>query len=111
MSTEIQEVKKGRGRPTVDKDQQQVDQFKANIYNRDFKNADGTTDRWHYNLNKWPNGPYKTEMDIYNKEPMPENKQVVVNQEDLPKTKRQYINPNNGKLVGYTRARMLGLID
>ena len=111
MSTEIQEVKKGRGRPSIDKDQQQIDQFKANIYTKDFKNADGTTDRWYYNLNKYPNGPYKTECDIYNKEPMPENKQVVISQESLPKTKRQYINPNNGKLVGYTRARMLGLID
>jgi hypothetical protein len=30
MSTEIEEVKR-RGRPTIDKDQQQVDQFKANI--------------------------------------------------------------------------------
>jgi hypothetical protein len=111
MSTEIEEVKKGRGRPSIDKDQQQVDQFKANIFTKDFKNADGTVDRWYFDLNRYPRGAYKTEMDIFNKEPMPENKKVVVNQEDLPKTKRQYINPNNGKLVGYTRARMLGLID
>lgn len=110
MSTEIQEVKR-RGRPTIDKDQQQVDQFKANIFTKDFKNADGTVDRWYFDLNKYPRGAYKTEMDIYNKEPMPEDKKVAMSQEDLPKTKRQYINPNNGKLVGYTRARMLGLID
>ena len=106
MSTEIQEVKRGRGRPTIDKDQQQVDQFKANIFNRDFKNDDGTTDRWFYNLNKWPNGPYKTECDIYNTQKQPEFKQ-----EDLPKSKRQYLNEATGKLVGYTRARALGLID
>jgi hypothetical protein len=108
MSTEIQEVKKGRGRPSIDKDQQQVDQFKANIYTKDFKNADGTTDRWYYNLNKYPNGPYKTEMDIYNTNT---HKQPEVKQEDLPKTKRQYLNEATGKLVGYTRARALGLID
>ena len=28
---------------------------------------------------------------------------------DLPKTKRKYLNPINGKYVGYTRAKMLGL--
>jgi hypothetical protein len=108
MSTEIQEVKKGRGRPSIDKDQQQVDQFKANIYTKDFKNADGTVDRWYFDLNRYPRGAYKTEMDIFNKEPMPENE---FKQEDLPKSKRQYLNEATGKLVGYTRARMLGLID
>jgi hypothetical protein len=29
---------------------------------------------------------------------------------DLPKSKRTYLNPANGKYVGYTRARMLGLV-
>jgi hypothetical protein len=105
MSTEIEEVKR-RGRPTIDKDQQQVDQFKANIFTKDFKNADGTVDRWYFDLNRYPRGAYKTEMDIYNAQKQPEFKQ-----EDLPKSKRQYLNEATGKLVGYTRARMLGLID
>jgi hypothetical protein len=111
MNQEAQQVKKGRGRPTIDKDQQQKDQFKSNIYTRDFKNDDGTTDRWFYNLNKYPNGTYKTEFDIYNKEPMPENIKVITAQKGLPKTKRKYLNPKNNKLVGYTRAKELGLID
>lgn len=35
----------------------------------------------------------------------------LVNNLDIPKTKRMYIHPKNGKTIGYTRARMLGLID
>ncbi len=35
----------------------------------------------------------------------------LINNMDIPKTKRMYIHPTNGKTIGYTRARMLGLID
>ena len=39
-------------------------------------------------------------------------KDIYENQQNkkLPKTKRKYLNPENDKLVGYTRARALGLI-
>lgn len=122
MNTEaIQPEKRKRGRPTVDKEQQKVETIQNNIYNRDFVNKDGTTDRWYYNLNKYPRGPYKVECDIYNVEPVPTqkpgkttevlNQDELVNNMNVKKTKRLYINPNNGKVIGYTRARMLGLID
>jgi len=32
-------------------------------------------------------------------------------QESLPKSKRQYLNPENGKFVGYTRAKSLGFFE
>ena len=32
-------------------------------------------------------------------------------QESLPKSKRQYLNPENGKFVGYTRAKDLGFFE
>ena len=32
-------------------------------------------------------------------------------EEKLPASKRKYLNPNNGKLVGYFRAKQLGLIS
>jgi hypothetical protein len=31
--------------------------------------------------------------------------------ESIPKTKRKYVNPVNNKLVAYSRAKELGLID
>lgn len=32
-------------------------------------------------------------------------------QESLPKTRRQYLNPENGKYVGYARAKALGFFE
>jgi hypothetical protein len=32
-------------------------------------------------------------------------------QESLPKSKRQYLNPENGKFVGYARAKSLGFFE
>lgn len=32
-------------------------------------------------------------------------------QESLPKSKRQYLNPENGKFVGYARAKELGFFE
>ena len=32
-------------------------------------------------------------------------------QESLPKSKRQYFNPENGKFVGYARAKSLGFFE
>lgn len=135
MNTEVQIVKKGRGRPTVDKDQQQIDTFKSNVFTRDFKNTDGTVDRWYYDFNKFPTkGLYKTEMDVFEKyEKMPKysskeiegflkkskgekvtiddmDKNDLVNNLSVKKTKRLYIHPTNGKIISYTRAHNLGII-
>jgi hypothetical protein len=97
---------KRRGRPTIDKEAQQVEIVKNNVYTRDFTNSDGTVDRWFYDFNKYPTvGLYKTELDIFNSEGIP-----TQNRDSVSKTKKTYLNPKNGKMVGYTRAKMLGLI-
>jgi hypothetical protein len=39
-----------------------------------------------------------------------ENTAEVVVEKELPKSKRKYLNPATGKMVAYTRAKMLGLV-
>jgi hypothetical protein len=98
---------KKRGRPKIDKEFQLEEIIKNNVYSRDFTNFDGTVDRWYYDFNKHPiNGLYKTEMDIFNKL----SKNDIKENSPIPKSQRKYLNPKNGKYVGYTRAKNLGII-
>lgn len=124
-------VKRGRPAGTVKSTEPTVVRRKYFI---DFTNEDATVDRWHYDLDKQVKGPYKTEMDIHNliipssveEDDVPHkklriaksasstvtiDKSSLVNNMSVKKTKRLYIHPKNGKTIGYTRARMLGLID
>ena len=74
---------------------------------REYVHKDGTKDIWTYDLDKNPSGPVSVEF-IY-----PKNFIHISDQfEDshLPLTKRTWVNPANGKEVGYTRAKNLGLI-
>lgn len=71
---------------------------------REYKQDDGCSQKWHYDLDKSPNGPIMVEM-FYPKEYF--NEEI---EENLPKTKRKYLNPTNGKMVAYTRAKELGII-
>lgn len=75
---------------------------------REYKNPDGSKDIWTYDLDKFSNGPISVEI-IYNKNntistPSP------VDYSKLPLTQRKWINPSNGKEIGYTRAKNLGLL-
>lgn len=82
---------------------------KITKFERNYINSDGTTEVWRYDLNKFKNGPievtinypkgYKSPLETFSEE-----------QKDLPITKQKFLNPTNGKLVGYTRAKNLGLI-
>lgn len=59
-----------------------------------------------WNLDISPNGPISVELKY------PEGYKLdVEHEEDLPKSQRKYLNPKNGKMVGYTRAYNLGLLD
>jgi hypothetical protein len=75
-------------------------------FERTFINEDGSTDIWKYDMNKNPNGPYET-ITSYPKG----TKTFEQIQEALPKTKRRYLNPENGKEIGFTRAKELGLVS
>lgn len=75
---------------------------------REHKQDDGCSQKWHYDLDKSPNGPIMVEM-FYPKGWFKDEIDETEN-EKLPKTKRKYLNPANGKMVAYTRAKELGII-
>ena len=63
---------------------------------------------WTYDYNKFKNGLVSVEI-FY-----PETEKAVFVQDptskNIPKTRRKYINPKNGKLIAFFRAKQLGLI-
>ena len=70
---------------------------------REVQYNDGVVQKSHYNLDKCPTGPFLVEM-FYPDNYFPEERE-----ENLPKTKRKYLNPKTGKMVNYLRAKELGL--
>ena len=80
-------------------------------YKRVYHSEDGTKMTWYYDTNRTTNGPVKVDISYpkdydfrtFEEKLRDENKKV-------PLTKRKYLNPANDKLVGYTRARALGII-
>ena len=74
-------------------------------YTRMFDNGDGSIETWHYNLDKFSNGPFKVDIKYSTNHLTFEE----IN-EALPITKRKYYNPANEKYVGYGRAKQLGLL-
>jgi hypothetical protein len=95
-----------RGRP------KNIENLPTNIlpkrqFTREYKNSDGSKDIWTYNLDKFSNGPISVET-IYDK-----NQEAtfrIIGNSQLSLSQRKWINPSNGKEVGYTRAKKLGLI-
>lgn len=78
-------------------------------YKQVFTNSEGVKTIWHWDKTKFPNGPIKVETQF----PQgweSETQKVEKQNKKLPKTKRKYFNPSNGKMVGYARAKSLGLI-
>jgi len=91
-----------RGRPSqasTDPEQQPVK------FTREFKDNVGNRSVWTYDLKKSPNGPISVEFF----HPPGFISQAEI-EENLPKTKRRYLNPKTGKEVAYFRAVQLGLI-
>jgi len=88
-----------RGRPVEKPIEEQPRKFI-----REVKFNDGVIQKSHFNLDKHPNGPFLVEM-FY-----PEGYFLEEKEENLPKTKRKYLNPKTGKMVNYFRAKELKLI-
>jgi hypothetical protein len=88
-----------RGRPPIN------DTPPPRKYTRVFSNLDGGSETWHYDLDKFSNGPIKVEITYLTKYESFEDKNAK-----LPPTKRKYFNPTTEKYVGYGRAKQLGLI-
>tara|TARA_R110000744_G_scaffold126272_1_gene232521 strand:+ start:835 stop:1110 length:276 start_codon:yes stop_codon:yes gene_type:complete len=89
-----------RGRPKLAEEVPPPRQF-TKVYD----NSDGTTETWHYNLDKFSNGPFKVDIKYSTSHLTFEE----IN-EALPKTQRRYYNPANQKYIGYGRAKQLGLL-
>jgi len=74
-------------------------------YTREYIDETGYKQVWTYDADDsprmvemfYPKGWFQDEID-------------EVENDKLPKTKRKYLNPINGKLVAYTRAKELGII-
>ena len=77
-------------------------------FKREYESYTGRRSVWTYDLDKFPNGPIKVE--IFYPEGYIDSVEVDETDENIPKTKRKYVNPANGKLVVYTRAKELGLV-
>lgn len=73
-------------------------------FTRTFINDDGTTCVWKYDLDKSTSGPIETSTS-YPKEYLKTIEKTKNNKVD-----QKYLNLNNGKYVGYCRAKALGLI-
>jgi hypothetical protein len=96
---------KKRGRPKLIIDPNPIEpNWLSTKFTREY-NHDGVKSVWNFDLTKSTNGPISVEITY------PSNYKLVEDEnEQLPKTKRKYLNPNNGKYVGFQRAKSLGLI-
>jgi hypothetical protein len=68
---------------------------------------------WYYDKARFQNGPVKVEifdLDETTNPPQIEEPKDTSQDTSIPLTKRYWTNPANGKLVGYARAKGLGLI-
>ena len=70
---------------------------------------EGVISLWKYDLDKNDRGPIEVEL-IYPKNYKSPQEKRDENNAKLPLKYREYINPNNGKKVGYARAKSLGII-
>jgi len=90
-----------KGRPK----ENHVPQLLSTKFTREFNSSSGTRSVWTYDLDITTRGPISVSI-FY----PPGFKSQVEVEEKLPKTKRTYLNVNNGKFVKYYRAVQLGLI-
>ena len=70
-----------------------------------FEDDDGTIHIWKYDLDVFNRGPIETTVN-YSKEFLSGEGEQKTN-----KTEQKYLNPNNGKYVGYSRAKTLGIVE
>ena len=90
-----------RGRPPSINSEEQPTKF-----TREITYSDGVKQFWTYDLEKRKNGPTKVEITY------PTNYSTFEEeQEQIPASKRKYLNPHTGKWVAYGRAKQLGLTD
>lgn len=95
-----------RGRPSID---HTTSADKPRQFTRTFTNEDKTIDIWKYDYDKFPNGPIECITEYPKGWKSPLEIQADKNKK-LPKSQQTFINPVNGREVGYQRALQLGII-
>ena len=83
--------------------------IKQEIVTKTFKSNDGVVSTWYYEKDRLNLGPFKVTID-YPKDWTSLEEDLKKKNKKVSKTQQTWINPNNGKEVGYTRAKALGLI-
>jgi hypothetical protein len=82
---------------------------KQEIVTKTFKSVDGVISTWHYEKDRLNLGPFKVTIE-YPKEWTSQEEDIKKKNKKVSKTNQRFINPKNGKEVGYQRAKELGLI-
>jgi hypothetical protein len=77
-------------------------------FTKEFTFSDGTKSIWKYNLDKYPNGPYEVEQ-IYPKDYQTVEQKIKKENKKVSKYDQKFINPVNGRLISYYRAKSLGI--
>lgn len=86
------------------------------ILTRTFKNEDGSVSAWIYDSKISTVNPVEVIEDYTPGEESPTFKiektkvKKPTSTKPLPRTKQKYLNPKTGKMVGYVRAKNLGII-
>lgn len=93
-------AKRGRPKKLTNPNTESVDLTK---FTRKYTNEDGSVDTWYYDLNIRKGGPVSVEFE-------PTQSMVQVFEDKMPKSQKKYLNPTNGKMVSYCRARQLNLV-
>jgi hypothetical protein len=78
-------------------------------FQHEYKDSDGTISIWKYNLDKFARGPIEVEI-VYPKDYLTPEQELKKANKKLPKSQQQFLNPANGKMIGYYRAKTLGLV-
>jgi hypothetical protein len=105
-----------RGRP-----KEQLPQEALRVFTREYKDEDGVKNIWKYDLDKWDHGPveveiiypkdWKSSLDLKKIADKQAKKMAKKLDGKVAKSKMKYLNPSNGKMVSYSRAKTLGIIN
>jgi hypothetical protein len=82
---------------------------KQEIVTKTFKSVDGVISTWYYEKDRLNLGPFKVTIE-YPKDYTSLEEDIKKSNKKVSKTNQRFINPKNGKEIGYTRAKELGLI-
>jgi hypothetical protein len=89
------------------KKQEELEQSRK--FTRSFTDQEGVVSIWKYDLDKFNRGPIEVEQ-IYPKDYLTVSDKIKKDNKKLPKSQQKFLNPDNGRMVGYYRAKTLGII-